>query len=764
MIPAIITKAHIIEAIRRIGREGVPARRRGRDCCLATNGTHFPPKYTIALAHEVATGERLSSNEFSGGAESNGFLASRGFNVVECNCGGRNQERSATSMSGMPERRMPVAARTRHSERCPECKDRVQELLERIYGSCLPNHRFRWQCGFSSYAGTAIEPALRYVAEALKKYRGFGVEEFVRSQWLAPCDFFVSDRGFIVEFDESQHFTKPRALALAAYADEYPLGFPARRWISLWAQYNRKDSDPLYRDEQRAWYDSLRDLVPQLEGMGPTVRLYASELTWCALDPDDRRDRQRFASLIRSGSAPANLTGERWRIAAGRSPSRLRVAMVFPSVQKRSSNGVPPSGAGAQQPVVPKAASFRDEVIDFALFPEGYIRSSDARRVKSLKRLASKLKAPLLVGAVDGAVDSTGRDWQVLLRFGPDGSSSQIYTKHSTAEAVAFEKQDWEPGDMLPTFELGGALCGATICHDHYLGLLPRFLAKRGARVWVNPSFDNVTDIKWSSILRLRAVENQLFALCTLHCDASMQRGRRRRSTHPFAFSPDGNELWARRPGSDVTRPLSECREAGIYVVDLDMSMVSERLDWSGLPPAGEQNPVGNSQERKPVRIALRGGSPSVLGSNGWSTGNTDFCVKTDFGPVYVGVVKKKRILDAAECFRVLDRARQMKCTPIIWNHWQRLPTDSERLATLMMGRAIECCAPIVISNKDGICELVELSNRNKIPTRRVIEASGEAIMDVRYAWGLDSAFKMVTEHVPRDMKQDALDRYRTLV
>ena len=358
MIPAIITKAHIIEAIRRIGREGVPARRRGRDYCLATNGTHFPPKYTIALAHEVATGERLSSNEFSGGAESNGFLASRGFNVVECNCGGRNQERSATSMSGMPERRMPVAARTRHSERCPECKDRVQELLERIYGSCLPNHRFRWQCGFSSYAGTAIEPALRYVAEALKKYRGFGVEEFVRSQWLAPCDFFVSDRGFIVEFDESQHFTKPRALALAAYADEYPLGFPARRWISLCEQYNRKDSDPLYRDEQRAWYDSLRDLVPQLEGMGPTVRLYASELTWCALDPDDRRDRQRFASLIRSGSAPANLTGERGRIAAGRSPSRLRVAMVFPGskevIERRSAEwSGRPTTCSAQGGVIP---------------------------------------------------------------------------------------------------------------------------------------------------------------------------------------------------------------------------------------------------------------------------------------------------------------------------------------------------------------------------------------------------------------------------
>ena len=84
-----------------------------------------------------------------------------------------------------------------------------------------------------------------------------------------------------------------------------------------------------------------------------------------------------------------------------------------------------------------------------------------------------------------------------------------LYTKHSTAKGVAFEKQDWEPSVVLPTFELAGVTAGATICHDHYLGLLPRFIAGCGAHLWVNPSYENVTDIKWSSILRLRAVENR---------------------------------------------------------------------------------------------------------------------------------------------------------------------------------------------------------------------------------------------------------------
>ena len=113
---------------------------------------------------------------------------------------------------------------------------------------------------------------------------------------------------------------------------------------------------------------------------------------------------------------------------------------------------------------------------------------------------------------------------------------------------------------------------------------------------------------------------------------------------------------------------------------------------------------------------------------------------------------------------KVLDRANQMECTPIIWNLWDRLPTDSARLATLMMGRAIECCAPILISDGDGIYELIELANRIKIPTRRTIESSGEAIVDIGYAWGLNKAFKIVTKWLPRGLKGRALDRYRRLV
>lgn len=594
---------------------------------------------------------------------------------------------------------------------------------------------------------------------ALEKYRGFGFKDFVKTKTLAPCDFWVPDPGFIVEFDESQHFTSPRKLALSGYLGDQPLGFSRERWIALCEQHNAKDDDPPYRDEQRAWYDTLRDFVPSLKGFGPTVRLYARDFAWCTLDADSSDDRQRFSTIALQDAAPAIQTTVDTSTSVAPMTSSLRVALIFPKVNRGSSHGVPPEGVGVQEPDLPTFASFCGETIDVALFPEGYIRSSDAKRIKSLKKLARDLNAPLLVGAIERGIDSAGRAWQVLLHFDPNGSYRRVYTKHSTAEAVAFEKPDWEPNVMLPTFELGSVRAGATICHDHYLGLLPRFLAKRGARLWINPSFDNVTDIKWSSILRLRAVENRFFALCTLHDKGGG------RSTHPFAFSPDGKELLGRQAGCEITRPLSKCNESGtIYVVDLDMSAVDEPLDWSRLPLAEKPKRARKGKSRKPVRVALRGGEPAIFGRSRWQTIETGFRIETNHGSVYVGVVPKEQILDAAACFRVLDRANQMECAPIIWNHWDRLPTDSARLATLMMGRAIESCAPILVSDRDGIHELVELSNRIKIPTRRTIESTGEAIVDIGYAWGLTNAFRIVTKWLSPDMKGSALDRYKSLV
>ena len=80
-----------------------------------------------------------------------------------------------------------------------------------------------------------------------------------------------------------------------------------------------------------------------------------------------------------------------------------------------------------------------------------------------------------------------------------------------------------------------------------------------------------------------------------------------------------------------------------------------------------------------------------------------------------------------------------------------------------MMGRAIECCAPIIVSDTFGIWELVELASNYKIPERRVVEPLGEEIVDIGRAWGRDNMFKIVARHLPKGIVGLALDRYRSL-
>ena len=227
MIPSFITKTHILEAMRRFIQEGVPTKKESKLYCVVKDGLHFPPKHTIAVAHQVATGRCLSSNQFAGGREANNFLKNHGFHIVRC---GGSCTDSSDPITFLP---------TGHSERCSECK-----LLENIYGTCLVNHKFFWRTHLSSYAGTPIHSALQRVAAILEKYRGFGFEDFVRTKTLPPCDYWVPDPGFIVEFDESQHFTNPRKLALSEYPGNQPLGFSREHWVKLCEQHDARDNAP----------------------------------------------------------------------------------------------------------------------------------------------------------------------------------------------------------------------------------------------------------------------------------------------------------------------------------------------------------------------------------------------------------------------------------------------------------------------------------------------------------------------------------------
>ena len=84
----------------------------------------------------------------------------------------------------------------------------------------------------------------------------------------------------IIEFDERQHFTPLRATSLQFYPSNTPLGFDKTRWIQLANEIQAGDNSPIYRDEQRAFYDSIRDIIAPRIGLQPVVRIFEEDVLW----------------------------------------------------------------------------------------------------------------------------------------------------------------------------------------------------------------------------------------------------------------------------------------------------------------------------------------------------------------------------------------------------------------------------------------------------------------------------------------------------
>jgi hypothetical protein len=185
----------------------------------------------------------------------------------------------------------------KHNERCKECKKRVFELLEMIYGkgNVFQNYNLQFPNQIDQLVENELNINLEEIFKILQDYREH--KNFVRSKKLPNVDYYIKNY-FILEFDESQHFTKPRLLALENYSNKLSVGFEKDKWIELCKQLDKKDNDPPFRDEQRAWYDTIRDFAPTYLNLKPTIRLFASDYAWCSLNTIKRGDVEIFQKIL----------------------------------------------------------------------------------------------------------------------------------------------------------------------------------------------------------------------------------------------------------------------------------------------------------------------------------------------------------------------------------------------------------------------------------------------------------------------------------
>ncbi len=296
MIPSCIRREHILAVLTEIDRDGVPAGRSSRKFALVYEGRKYPPKYVVSLAAERVTGVKLRPSLFSGGSEANSFLRERGFCVVPVGGTKSPSIAAAKSPRNQAVRNGKPAPAPPHNERCADCKTAVESLLRVIYGAVESNYRIAASTNTRDYSQSPIHSSLSDIYVALQEHRGH--KDFVRSASLPNCDFWIPEPGFILEFDESQHFTDCRALSLERYPSDMPFGFDKEKWLRNCRSIRAEDHDPPFRDEQRAWYDTLRDFVPLAQGFQPTLRLFSRELSWCSLNPEKARDVETFRQIL----------------------------------------------------------------------------------------------------------------------------------------------------------------------------------------------------------------------------------------------------------------------------------------------------------------------------------------------------------------------------------------------------------------------------------------------------------------------------------
>ncbi len=295
MIPKNIKEEHIIKAIEEIKNNGVPKNRKSQKFLLKYKGKYYPPKLVVSLANKYANGKVLNPSNFNGGKETNNFLRKLGFEVISSS-EQRNMSKSSISI------KEDKYSKIHTGERCRHCKKTIKKLLEKIYGNVEENYKFHVGTRPDDFRESQYYNDLTNIFNALQKYRGF--KDFVRAKTLPNCDFYVPDPGFILEFDESQHFTLPRKLTLEKYPTNLKLDFNKEQWIQLCQRFKSKDNDPPYRDEQRAWYDTLRDFLPNILGLKPTKRIFSQDFEWCSLSPDNPKHVEKFKRLIERRDGP----------------------------------------------------------------------------------------------------------------------------------------------------------------------------------------------------------------------------------------------------------------------------------------------------------------------------------------------------------------------------------------------------------------------------------------------------------------------------
>lgn len=253
----VIKREHVLEAIEKYLSSPMnhhPA----KSAFLIYNGRKLPAKFLLRLAFEFATGQMPHPETLTGGKASIRVLHGLGF---------ENAIYEKQNVVGGKKNEVKSARREALRKALSQLWGPV-EVEKKIQGIFVPDLKNR----------ADMDPTLQVILQRIEACREISIQG--KKNWVLAFDFFLPRIGVAIEFDERQHFTPLRATALRAYPSKTKLGFDKERWIQLSEQIRAGDNSPIYRDEQRAFYDSVHDILAPRMGLKPVVRIFEEDVKW----------------------------------------------------------------------------------------------------------------------------------------------------------------------------------------------------------------------------------------------------------------------------------------------------------------------------------------------------------------------------------------------------------------------------------------------------------------------------------------------------
>lgn len=396
-------------------------------------------------------------------------------------------------------------------------------------------------------------------------------------------------------------------------------------------------------------------------------------------------------------------------------------------------------------------ASVEQSDIDVLLVPENH--DTWANR-DSWKRAAEEMNTAIYAGFEDDG-------WTLGLFYDPATEDETVYTKHSSSEDIALQRDDWAPEDYLPTIDIAGIRVGPTICHDHYFSPLMRYQALNDAAALLNLSASPVVRRKWGEVLQARAIENGAYVICTMHglnrdgTDSQTNKG------HVFAFDPFGDPIAMTELRTGRLRKPFETEQNNIYLFTVDPVRAAEAQETLGdqdhrtaitRTRANVYDSPISTETTLDVRVSADQLYLRYAGDQ--ATVAIDDSATIELGPETVTVVALtgKEVFQPERLYALLDVADIEDHRLLIHNHWDQLTTSylENTVEPVLRARCVEWCSPALVTAPD-LTRAYQLANKHK-DTHELPPTE-----DARYPFEIPRAFGVTSTLKPVQGQRDSL-------